>query len=210
MQTMLSPQSGLKSSFNEKFKRPALQQNVLEIQQELLGLLVSELSRRIPEKRGISHCLQICERYWSVFRKSMIDYPFQDTDEEILFFKKLKPLFTNEIIYFKWTHKAIVRCPKERNRTIAFYEDELSSLKKIFVQHKDFYTYYVSGDSNKDLQYFTKGISPIFCDFDCLPIETELSISSEYDMVVAYILAYKKFKEFIRQKLAKNNHFLIL
>lgn len=187
----------------KQYPTSLLEQNAVGIKKELLALLVSELSRRIPEKNGLLHCMQRCQNYWHLYRGSMIDYTFNDSQEEVLFFKNLKPMFTSEVIFYSWAVKAVSNCPKGKNRALESYDCESRRLSDFFEANREFYIYYISGDSRYDLDYFTGGAQSIRCEFDEIPIESNLSLSSSHDLLVAYILAAKRYSQFLKQKFAK-------
>ena len=82
---------------------------------------------------------------------------FGSIADEILFFKKYKPYFISQYIYFSKALQVETSKPSVGNRTLKkFLQGELSQLKKEFSEDSDFYNYYRRNATYLDYKYFTR------------------------------------------------------
>ncbi len=91
-------------------------------------------------------------------KEFIITYQFQDDDEEILFFKEVKPKIFCHLIYYRKVYNT------EMHRPVASVEAQKEYLKKKLdvIQDfndkiLDFYRYYRSGATYLDAAYFVRG-----------------------------------------------------
>ncbi|NDV97645.1 RteC protein, partial [Dysgonomonas sp. 521] len=118
------------------------------------------------------------------------EYSFTNQEEEITFFKELKPSLSCQLLYYRKVYDIGVNCPQGgRAAQRAYLEGELEAIRLFFSRHREFYRYYRSGSRHFDCYYFLRGISgiqsaPDFC-FDKDP-----EFSSGGDRLVSRILAY--------------------
>lgn len=182
---------------------------VSKIQNKLHSVLANGLSYSIPEKKGLQLCLTYSKEYWDDFRFRMIDYPYLDEFEEIHFFKYLKPQFISNIIFYSWAIEAVSCCPRVQVRANQFYMAELDKITDFLKVYREFYTYYISGETANDRYYFVGGHPSVESIYNTIPQEKILSLSSRYDILVAYIEASKKIREFVKQKICDDEQVVI-
>jgi len=84
--------------------------------------------------------LEIIQRHWASFKKEILGYQFASLQEEIDFFKVMKPLFTSKMEYFLLLADDI-KNPYLRH-------------KRFKEEHADFYQYYTSGRTENDHEWF--------------------------------------------------------
>ncbi|MFC4686797.1 RteC domain-containing protein [Epilithonimonas pallida] len=64
---------------------------------------------------------------------------FKSEDEEILFFKEVKPQFTSKRIYYNSVYRIEMKKPSGSGRIIKkYYNNELEKLKRFFDDNLDF------------------------------------------------------------------------
>lgn len=77
-------------------------------------------------------------------------------EQEIDFFKNIKPKFTSKLIYYNAIYKIETKKPHGGERIVKKYiNNELEKLKRYFDSNLDFYRYYRTGSN-----YLMSNISP--------------------------------------------------
>jgi len=119
-------------------------------------------------------------------------YKFQSTQEEIHFFKMTKPELVSKLFYFDSMFNLKLDEPfASKDIIIAYYQQEMSKLKDTITANQDFYRYYNSGQTHRDIEYFTRqGNDHRYFDID-------QRFSTRYDTTLAVILANHKIKVYI-------------
>lgn len=123
-------------------------------------------------------------------RKFVLAYEFIDIEEEITFFKDIKPLFTSKYYFYNKLLSLKISEPYEPNEPLKeYYTEQLKLLQEVVKENYDFHFYYLSGATYHDCVYFTRGNDNL------ASIEYDLKFSTGYDLLVAKILANQLFKE---------------
>lgn len=82
---------------------------------------------------------------------------FKNKQEEIHFFKHIKPHFIAKLIYYNAVYKIESKKPNETKSAKKFFETELKKLKKFFDNNLEFYKYYRTNNTFIDDQLFVRG-----------------------------------------------------
>jgi hypothetical protein len=85
------------------------------------------------------------------------NYTFNDTQEEIRFFKETKPVLLSQYFYYrKLFDIALFDSYKDPQRKKTFYESELLKMEQFARKQDEFFRYCMSGDTYFDDVYFTR------------------------------------------------------
>lgn len=82
---------------------------------------------------------------------------FTNEAEEILFFKRHKPMLLRQLIYFHEILRIESQRPFGENELDAYYEKRQEEQKLFFNRHIAFFQYYRSGATHLDSYYFLRG-----------------------------------------------------
>ena len=115
----------------------------------------------------------------------------KSSQQEIEFFKNVKPKFTSKLIYYNVIFKIETKKPHGGERIIKKYlNNELDKLKRYFDGNLDFYRYYRTGSSYLDHKYFLRGKFDVKLALDSFYFEADHTFSTSHDFKVAKILAH--------------------
>lgn len=139
-------------------------------------------------KPEIECCFNIGLKYWTEIQMGIDTVDFDSTREEIEYYKTVKPLFKSQIEYYNLVYQAELLRPAERSELKEFWIKEQQRLTKFIRENQDFYTYYKSGSTQLDEEYF---LSTNFTD--------DQGNSLYYDNFIALILAFERYMVYIQK-----------
>ena len=126
----------------------------------------------------------------------------KSSQQEIEFFKNVKPKFTSKLIYYNVIFKIETKKPHGGERIIKRYlNNELDKLKRYFDGNLDFYRYYRTGSSYLDHKYFLRGKIDVKLALDSFYFEADHTFSTSHDFKVAKILAHDLIQVYLEDKL---------
>lgn len=122
-------------------------------------------------------------------------------EEEILFFKEMKPEILGLLLYFNKVHNIELKRPIGSNETQKdYYDKELMSLTYFFERNLDFHQYYRANSTYLDEQYFVRGkSSPQLC-VDSAKYILDPLFSTGYDYKVAKIICNEMLRIYLNKK----------
>lgn len=130
---------------------------------------------------------------------------FASHDEEIYFFKKIKPSILGKLIYYNKVYRIETTCPfhdgKMHNK---YFSRQLANLKRDFIEHicnSDFYRYYRSGREDRDSTYFRRGNINYHDGLNSIVFEIDPEFSTFYDYKIARILANELLYSYLLSKI---------
>ncbi|WP_407503192.1 RteC domain-containing protein [Elizabethkingia miricola] len=127
---------------------------------------------------------------------------FINLDEEIQFFKGLKPNILSKLIYYNSIYKIEAKKPYIGEKIIESYlNDELCRLKKFFDNNLEFYKYYRTNSTYLDHKYFVRGKYDIKLSLDTFYFEADHSFSTSHDYKVAKIIANDLIQVYLEDQL---------
>ena len=166
---------------------------------EQLNFIDLEIDNEIKRcEKAIEIILKAKESLRNVVLKNQ----FKSQDEEIQFFKEIKPQFTSKIIYYNSILKIEMKKPSGGNRVLKkYYNNELIKLKSFFDNELEFYKYFRSGNNYLDYKYFLRGKFDVKLALSSYNFETDTNFSTSHDYKVAKILANDLIQLYLENKL---------
>jgi len=117
-------------------------------------------------------------------------YTFRDEQEEIMFFRDVKPKLASLLIFYRRVYYIELNRPKGGdNVQMEYLKGELDKLCLFFEENKYYYHYLRSGDCSMDDHYFLRGKPSLNVHTDNFYYERDASFSTNCDFKVAEILA---------------------
>ena len=132
----------------------------------------------------------------------VIHHDFDCWENEITFFKKLKPNFIGTFMYYSKAIALISSMPLAGSKlTKKIYENEFEYLQYFSLENKDFISYYRRNATYLDLKYFLRfkydldvKLAPDVHSYD-------ERFSSSHDHLVSQIIAHDLYESFLKKQL---------
>ena len=139
----------------------------------------------------IISAVNICASTYNQLRKLVVKHGFNTMDEEISFFKLIKPHVYGKLLYYLEIYyiegkRPVANLPLQRE----YFARIQKNIEVFFDLHREFYFYYRSGSSLMDNLYFARGQSDTYL----TAINTRVITYPEYNTSHDYVLS--KFKAF--------------
>ena len=160
------------------------------------------------EKNEIAKSTQILkflESKLTELKSFIVKYDFKTEEEEILFFKEIKPKIIRKLIYYISVYKIEINRPKGSCSTVeAYLLSELDRLEHYFDRNIEMYHYYRTGCTHFDKIYFLRNRdADIPMNIACFYFERDVRFSTGYDYKIAKIMANDFLELYIKSQLIK-------
>lgn len=143
---------------------------------------------------------KVCRSSMFWLRQYMQEHPFSRREEEIQFFKHIKPVFQQEYLYWMGLFEGWLNFPVGGWKSVKKYvHQQLEFLAHIQQQHSSFFHYWRLGYSDRDVYYFTRQSDAEEDLLDPLGIERDRQWSTGYDLLVARFLSSERLQAFWQQ-----------
>lgn len=172
-----------------------------------LYLSMEEELNAIDENNQIYKSLKainICHEYLKELKKYIEENPFKTTEEEIDFFKSIKPKFQSKLFfYLKWYNIQIRKIASDNETIIKYYQKECRKLKHFAKETIDFQTYLHSGQTHFDEKFFTRNNPDLTIYVEPLYTVLDNSFSTTHDYLIAKIMAYDMLMKSLQTEISK-------
>lgn len=174
-----------------------------QLLEELLAQLTEIESEKILIKvaeDSIKASIVVLEKLKTHFVK----FKFQNTNEEIQFFKDIKPQFVSKLIYYNEVYNIETNKPFGGQKYLRkYYNAELAKLKAYFNDNIEFYKYYRTGNVYLDDKYFLRGRYDIKLTLDSFYFQADSRFNTSHDFKVAKIMANDLIQVYLETEIAK-------
>lgn len=157
----------------------------------------------------IEAVIELIAKTLTDLKQFVLNRGFKNTDEEILFFRHLKPTIVSKLIYFNTIYKIETRKPYGSKPTKKYLNKELKKLKRFFDQNLEFYKYYRSNNSYVDEKFFLRGNHDIKLWLDTYYLQSDQTFSTSHDYKVAKIMANDLIQVYLENQLYNLNKHLL-
>lgn len=146
--------------------------------------------------------VEFLQRSLEDMRTYIVNHPFSNKEEEIYFFKHIKPEVLSRLLYFTEIYNTEMRKPHGSIEVLKkYYNDRLDELTSYFESNLDFYQYYRSRATHLDSHYFVRGHIDFKLCPNCVPYDRDPEFSTCYDHKAAQILANDMLCIYLNKKL---------
>jgi hypothetical protein len=128
-------------------------------------------------------------------------YVFETYQDEIYFFKELKPRMVSKLLFYKELLNLEASLPPSKKNKRKHYEELLSRIHQYVLSNKEFYQYYRSRTTVKDEDFFVRRSYKDIVRDDCCLINFDSKLCTSHDFNVATIIANDMFTRHLENKL---------
>lgn len=179
----------------------SLHKIILEIQNQEEKIL-SQSKRFIDEAYEMTLYLQ--NLLFSV-KKLITEQGFSNDEEEIHFFRAIKPHILGKLIYYNKVYRIETSCPVTNGEMYYnYFSTQLANLKREYIEHicnSDFYRYYQSGRTDKDAIFFKRGNINYHDGLNSIVFEIDPEFSTFFDFKVARIISNELLYTYLLTKI---------
>jgi len=176
--------------------------NFLELYEGLVRDINAILKTSSSDKEKMESCFRSGIDHWNKLKEKIKREGFASEEEEIHFFKNVKPRFTGEIEYYTQRYHAILFLPEtDKQSQINFWEGELGRLDKFFGSYHEFFQYYHSKKKDKDHEYFLRANSDGSNIARANVFDLDRETSTSHDWLLTNMIGYEKYKKFVLAQL---------
>lgn len=136
----------------------------------------------------------------------VISYQFKDEEEEISFFKEIKPKLCYRLIYYRNLYNIEMNRPAGVDKQKEYLSEELNEINKYNIKRLDFIRYYRSGATHLDSLYFLRGRTDTEQYLETFYFELDHNFSTNCDFKVAKILSNDLLLTYLMQEIEKLNN----
>jgi len=176
-----------------------LQQQWSRLYKKMLCQLAAGEVVAADEKKWIEWGFGIITKTWAGIQQEVDNYLFGDQQEEITFYKVIKPRFTALMDYFTLLYKSVLFQPEDLPGKKDYWDHELEICNNFLLKHQSFCSYYEQGNTTMDDIYFVQQNNQQPLVFGAN--ENKGQTITSYSYLLARVLSTKKYHRYIMEKI---------
>lgn len=169
---------------------------------------ISSQSKRLIDE-AYEMTLYLQDLLFSV-KKTVADIGFKNEQDEINFFRTIKPQILGKLIYYNKIYRIETACPVNNGKLYEkYFANQLAMLKREYIEHlcvSDFYRYYRSGRTDRDSIYFKRGHINYHDGLNSIVFEIDPVFSTFYDYKTARIIANELLYSYLLTKISPDDN----
>lgn len=119
----------------------------------------------------------------------LVKNTFQSQEDEIFFFRHIKPsIYSLQLAYMKILKIELLRSSLSKKEFKIFLKQKLDFVQTHYLDYPEFVRYFNSTQTHDDARYFLRRNGIVL---ECFPHPYDTYNSTGYDIIAAYMLAYK-------------------
>ncbi len=166
--------------------------------------LESNLSSINQEDSTVNKYQKATECYYDIIlqlKSYVINYSFNDINEEIHFFKNIKPKFISEYIFNNKALQILIQKPIGKDEVVLSYlENKLKDITCFFNANQELYRYHRLNSNYHDALFFVRQRKEFLHLSDASQINFEPAFSSSHDYLLAQIIANDRLEYFLKDQ----------
>jgi hypothetical protein len=175
--------------------------------QQQCGRLYTRIVRQLAcygttatdEKKWIEWGFCITTKAWLSIQEIVDSYQFTDQQEEISFYKTLKPKFIALMDFYTLLYRSVLFQPEDIPGKKEYWKSELATCKNFLSKHKTFCRYYEQGNTTMDHIYFVQENNqyPLIFGIN----ENKWPATASYSQLLARVISIQKYQRYVTEKL---------
>jgi hypothetical protein len=135
-------------------------------------------------------------------KQFVLSHKFHTQEDEIQFFKEVKPKFFSKLIYHVKTYNIETHKPNGSDKAKKkYFQNELNNLEQYFNRNLDFIKYYRTQKTYLDHKYFVRGNHDLSLSLDSFFFETDQKFSTSHDFKVSKIMANELLEIYLKAEI---------
>lgn len=119
------------------------------------------------------------------------NHVFETIQEEIKFFKEIKPNIVAKLIFYKEMLILVATLPLDKSKRVKHFEKKLDTINQFHRKNREFIKYIKSHSTHFDELYFSrKQYKDLFLN-DCMVINQDAKLCTSHDYLLAEVLAFE-------------------
>jgi len=155
-------------------------------------------SLETDEGKWIERAFGLAMKSWLEIEVLVSNHRFLDQEEEIYFYKNLKPQFIGLIEYFTLLYKSVVFQPDDSMKRVAYWKHELNICRELVFTYHSGCQYYEQQLSNTDI-YFLEQSNQQSLLFG-LNVSRINFADTSYSYLRGRLIAMKRYERYIQFK----------
>ncbi|MDE3744093.1 RteC domain-containing protein [Maribacter sp. D37] len=130
----------------------------LKLQATQLSERLKVISARVPyTSKDINTAIILCRNQLTNFQSRILNEDFDSITSEIEFFKEIKQIPMNNLIYFSEIRSLELHYPRaNKERQEGYLRRRMDKINSFYIHNLDFIEYINTGKTHLDEQYFTR------------------------------------------------------
>lgn len=146
----------------------------------------------------------LCDQVIMLLRNEVLHNGFENDEEEIYFFKHVKPRVYSKFIFYTEVFNLEALRPKEgRKLQLQYLRDKINQIRNYLNENSEFYHYYKRNRTDFDASLFIRGNSDLRIHEDNILAHTDPAFSTGYDYTLAKIMAHEQLKKYVGNEINK-------
>jgi hypothetical protein len=130
---------------------------------------------------------------------------FQNIQEEIKFFKEIKPKIVAKLIFYKEVISLIASLPLDKKKRVKHFEKKITTINQFYRKNREFIKYIKSQSTHFDELYFSrKQYKDLFFN-DCSVIIQDAKLCTSHDYLLAEVIAFELLSLHIENRIDNLN-----
>ncbi|MAU70559.1 RteC domain-containing protein [Cytophaga sp. FL35] len=135
-------------------------------------------------------------------QKEITGKPFATPEDEIYFFKHIKPQIFSKLIYYVKLFNIESKRPRGNDAAqIKYLQNQIDKLQAFFNDNLEFYNYYRRGAMSLDEQYFIRGNRDLRLPLESFHFLIDDQFSTCHDGTVSTIMAYDMLIVYLKKEI---------
>ena len=130
---------------------------------------------------------------------------FQNIQEEIKFFKEIKPKIVAKLIFYKEVISLVASLPLDKKKRVKHFEKKITTINQFCRKNREFIKYIKSQSTHFDELYFSrKQYKDLFFN-DCSVIIQDAKLCTSHDYLLAEVIAFELLSLHIENRIDNLN-----
>ncbi|MCG6191175.1 RteC domain-containing protein [Maribellus maritimus] len=170
-----------------------------KLEEELESLKNRSLDKKTMAEKSVG----LCQLAFLELRKYVLQNDFNNVEEEINFFKTIKPqIFSKLIFYNELLRMEDYKLLTHRKLMLKMLNNEIRKIHEFINNNKEFYHYYTTNQTCMDEKYFVRNDNYIFIGSKNIQYLADPQFATIRDETVAYFMAYEQYGKYLENEIS--------